>query len=103
MPATPPFGRPVEGTPRLRHVGGRPANEDGSVRANGYTLWELIAGYRLGAARLTATVDNLFDAEWNEAQFATTSRLRGEGAPVTELHFTPGVLRSVQLGGAFRF
>lgn len=39
-----------------------------------------------GAVR-RAAVDNLFDAEWNEAQFATTSRLRAETTPVTQLHF----------------
>jgi len=27
---------------------------------------------------------------WNEAQFATESRLKNETAPVTELNFTPG-------------
>lgn len=30
------------------------------------------------------------DTKWNEAQFATTSQLKNETAPVTELHFTPG-------------
>ena len=41
--------------------------------------------YELGIA-----VENLFNIKWNEAQFATESRLQNEAAPVTELNFTPG-------------
>ncbi|NJN35458.1 MAG: hypothetical protein HC817_15570 [Saprospiraceae bacterium] len=36
------------------------------------------------------TVENLLNSRWNEAQFDTESRLQGEAAPVSELHFTPG-------------
>ncbi len=35
-------------------------------------------------------VENLFDTEWNETQFATESRLFNETSPVEEIHFTPG-------------
>jgi hypothetical protein len=35
-------------------------------------------------------VENLFDTEWNETQFATESRLQNEIASVEEIHFTPG-------------
>jgi hypothetical protein len=58
---------------------------------------------RWRGARLVVAVDNLFDVAWNEAQFATTSRLRGERAEVTELHFTPGAPRAVQAGLQLRF
>lgn len=37
-----------------------------------------------------ATVQNLLNTEWNEAQFATDSRLRNEASPINELNFTPG-------------
>ena len=33
---------------------------------------------------------NLFNTEWNETQFATTSRLQNEPEPVDEINFTPG-------------
>jgi len=56
----------------------------------------VLAGFR-------ASVNNLFGAQWNEAQFATTSRLRSEPMEVTELHFTPGAPRTVQLGLEYRF
>jgi hypothetical protein len=49
------------------------------------------------------TVDNLFNARWNEAQFATTSQLRGERMPVTELHYTPGAPRGISIGFDWRF
>jgi outer membrane receptor protein involved in Fe transport len=93
----------VEGGVQYRHVASRPANEDGSVRAHGYAVWELFGGYRLGDARLFAVVDNLLDVEWNEAQFDTESRLRGEPVGISELHFTPGAPRSLQVGVEYRF
>jgi outer membrane receptor protein involved in Fe transport len=88
---------------RYRHIGDRPADERNTIRALGATLAELFVGYRIGGAHLILAVDNLFDVDWNEAQFATTSRLRDEPAAVTELHFTPGSRRSVQLGAEYRF
>jgi len=79
-----------EGSLRLRHVGERPANEDNSIVARGYTVFDLNAGYRFGRCKLELIAENLLDTEWNEAQFATQSRLPDEAAPVEELHFTPG-------------
>ena len=94
---------PVEGGLRYCHVGARAAIEDNSIRARGYSVWEAVGRWSRGRASLVATVDNLFGVKWNEAQFATTSRLRGEPEPVTELHFTPGAPRSVQLGVEWKF
>ena len=48
-------------------------------------------------------LDNVFDVKWNEAQFATTSRLPGEAQPTTELHFAPGSPRSIVLSAQIRF
>ncbi|MGQ0539843.1 MAG: TonB-dependent receptor [Gemmatimonadaceae bacterium] len=83
---------------RWRHVASRAANEDNSVRARGYALVESFSAVRIGSATIRIAVDNLFNARWNEAQFATTSRLRGEAAPVTELHYTPGAPRTITVG-----
>lgn len=88
---------------RIRHISERPADETNSVRALGHTVGELFAKYRAGRIDALLTIDNLFGARWNEAQFATTSRLRGEAAPSTELHFTPGAPRNVQVGLRYRF
>jgi hypothetical protein len=57
----------------------------------------------LGRAGSEAGRPVLFNVDCHEAQFATTSRLRNEAAEVTELHFTPGPRRSVQLGAEYRF
>ena len=72
------------------------------MQARGYTLAELFASYHVGPVQLSLTVDNLFDV-LNEAQFATTSRLHHEPAQITELNYTPGPPRSIQLGAAVRF
>lgn len=88
---------PVAGAIRVRHVGSRPADEASEVRARGYTVADAavtLKGRCLGA---TLGVDNILDVAWNEAQFATTSRLRDEPREVTELHFTPGAPRSARV------
>ncbi|MGH7527366.1 MAG: TonB-dependent receptor [Gemmatimonadales bacterium] len=94
---------PVEGGFRVRHIGDRSAVEDNSVVARGYTVSEVFARWRVAGLELLAAVDNLFNVEWNEAQFATTSRLQDEPAEVTELHFTPGAERSLQVGVEYEF
>ena len=89
---------PAAGGLRVRHIGTRAANEDASVTARGYAVWELFGSYRWRRVVGYAAVDNLLDVTWNEAQFATTSRLRFEPGAVTENHFTPGAPRSVTVG-----
>ena len=93
----------IEGSLRFRHVGDRPANEDDSVTALGYTIVDVSAGYRLGRYLVHASLENLFDSEWNEAQFDTESRLLGETPPVSGLHFTPGNPLGVRLGLSYLF
>lgn len=88
---------------RLRHVGDRPANGDNSVRAKGYSVFDLSAMYRFPSFDLYLNVENLFNVAWNEAQFDTESELRGEASPISELHFTAGTPRSVRGGVAFHF
>jgi len=97
-------GGRLSGGIRYRHVAGRPADENNRVRAHGYTLAELFATWRASRFAAVVTVDNLFNVNWNEAQFATTSRLPGEpNGGVTELNFTPGARRAIQLGVSYRF
>ena len=88
---------------KLNHIGDRPANETGSVTAEGYTLFDFTAAYRFGDYQIRGAIDNLLDSEWNEAQFDTESRLQGEAAPVAELHFTPGNPRTVRVGLSYLF
>ena len=88
---------------RLRHIDSRPANETGSVTALGYSILDLSASCTLGSVDLFVNIENLLDAEWNEAQFDTESRLRNETEAVSELHYTPGTPRSIRGGVAVRF
>ncbi len=92
---------PVEAWLRARLVGSRPADETNTLRATGSTVLDTGAAWRTGRLELRLAVENLLDVEWNEAQFAATSRLRGEAAPVTEIHFTPGARRGVALGVSY--
>lgn len=48
-------------------------------------------------------LENILDVGWNEAQFDTESRLPGEERAVSELHFTPGNLRTIRLGMSYLF
>ena len=88
---------------RYRHIDSRPAVEDNSVRARGYFLLDAVLSYTRPRYQVGATVQNLLNVAWNEAQFATTSQLRGEAAPVTELNFTPGTPFYLKLNGSFFF
>lgn len=80
----------LSGSLRYRYLGGRPANEDNSVHAKPYTVLDAVLAYTQPHYQLGFTVQNLLNVNWNEAQYATTSQLRTETSPHTELHFTPG-------------
>jgi outer membrane receptor protein involved in Fe transport len=99
----------------VRSLSDRPATEDDFLTAEGFTLFDVMAGYRTDRYEVFLAVDNLFNAEWREAQFATTSRLAtdppstmpppagvcpagtrvgtddaGNFAGCEDVHFTPG-------------
>ena len=88
---------------RYRHIGDRPANEDGSVTAEGYTAVNLGLSYTYGPFNYFIAIENLFDVDWNEVQFDTESRLDHEPEPVSEIHFTPGNPLNLQAGISFQF
>ncbi|MDA8692932.1 TonB-dependent receptor [Saprospiraceae bacterium] len=80
----------VYGGLQVRYLADRPANEDNSIVAVGYTVVDMNIGYELDRFDFGIVIENLFDTEWNETQFATESRLFDEVSPVEEIHFTPG-------------
>ena len=88
---------------RCRYLGDRPANEDYTITAKGYFVADLNASYTYKRITVGAVIENLFNTEWNEAQFATETRLQGEPEPVTELHFTPGTPFNARGFITFRF
>ncbi len=88
---------------RTIHIGSRPANEDNTVTALGYTLVNLGTAYHWKKYTFSVTIENLFNTQWNEAQFDTESRMKWEKKPVDELHFTPGNPFNVRIGAGIRF
>ncbi len=74
-----------------RYIKDRPANEDNSIIAKGYFLLDGSINYSKPKYEIGLAIENIFNIDWNEAQFATESRLKNEPAPVTELNFTPGI------------
>lgn len=80
----------INGSLRYRYIKDRPANEDNSIVALGYTVIDARLNYTRKSYEVFIGIENLFNTVWNEAQFATLSRLRTELVPVEELHYTPG-------------
>ena len=86
-----------------RYIKDRPANEDNSIVALGYFLFNSNLGYDIGNLSFGIQLENILNTSWNESQFATTSRLMNEDRPVEELHFTPGNPRNVRGSIQYRF
>ncbi|WP_040253342.1 TonB-dependent receptor [Psychroserpens mesophilus] len=75
---------------RYRYIDDRPANETNSIIADGYFVTDFNVNYSFNSMTLGLVIENLFDVDWNETQFATESRLQNEAQSVEEIHFTPG-------------
>lgn len=73
-----------------RWIGDRPANEDNSIIAKGYFVADANLSYTWRRWTAGIMIQNLFNTDWNETQFATESRLANEVESVEEIHFTPG-------------
>lgn len=80
------------GSLSYRYIKNRPANEDNSIVAKGYFLLDGAINYTKRKYEIGLAMENILNVNWNEAQFATESRLQNEpiGSSVTELNFTPG-------------
>lgn len=93
----------ITGGINVRHIGDRPANEDNSIVAIGYTVVDMNVIYRYKSIDFGVQILNLLNTAWNETQFATESRLQNEPAPVEEIHFTPGTPFNLKGFIQFRF
>ena len=49
------------------------------------------------------SLENVFDADYREAQTFFPSRLAEETMPVGDIHFTPGNPRAIRVGFEYRF
>lgn len=93
---------------RYRHLADRPANDDNSLVAHGYTLFDAVVNYSRPHYEFGMQVQNLFNVQWNEAQFATETRLRQRGgtlepASVSDVCYTPGIPFFLKLSAAYKF
>lgn len=97
------FSNGINGSLRYKYLGDRPATEDYSITAEGYFVVDAVLNYDYDNFRFGFSVENLFDTQWNEAQFATESRLENEPNSVTEIHFTPGTPFFLKAGISYKF
>ncbi|AMJ66214.1 hypothetical protein AXW84_12780 [Hymenobacter sp. PAMC 26628] len=93
----------LSGSLRYRYLGGRPANEDNTVRALPYFVVDAVLAYTRPRYQFGLTVQNLLNVDWNEAQYATETQLRGEMAPVIDRTFTPGTPFNLKLNASVFF
>ena len=93
----------VKGGVRYRFMDDRAANEDNSIIAPGYHVFDASLSYSKSNWTLGIRAQNLFNVDWNETQFATESRLRNETQSVEEIHFTPGVPFNLMANIEYRF
>jgi len=77
---------------RGRGIADRPGNDAGTLTAQGYFIFDLIAATqptkKLG---INLTINNLFNQTWREAQFADTSAITPTSPAIEQMHFTPGI------------
>lgn len=75
---------------RVKSIGRRPATEDESLVAEGFTVVDAAAGTRWKNVEVGLDVQNLLDARFREVQFAGETRLAYEPAAVRGLTYSPG-------------
>jgi outer membrane receptor protein involved in Fe transport len=83
------------GSLRIKSLADRPAVEDETLIAEGYTLLDAEAGLRWTFLEAALSVQNLLDTRWREVNFATESRLSYEPAAVTGIHYAAGWPRTL--------
>lgn len=93
---------------RYRHISDRPANDDNSLTALGYTVCDMVVNYCSKNYEFGAQVQNLFNVKWREAQFDTETRLRNpngslEPTTTSDVCYTPGTPFFLKLSATYRF
>jgi outer membrane receptor protein involved in Fe transport len=80
---------------RIKHLADRPAIEDRSLTAEGFTTVDANVGLRRKNVEVAVDVQNVFNATWREVNFASDTRLPYEPATVSGIHYSPGWPRTV--------
>jgi len=84
------FKNGINGGISYRYLHSRAANSDYSLTARGYFITDLTVNYTRKKYEVGIAIENLFNRNWDEAQFEYTSLLKGETKPVDEISYTPG-------------
>ena len=88
----------------LRYFGATPLTQDDTVRSRPSLQVNGEVGCRFGPALSgTVSVFNLLDRRDDDIEYYYASRLRGEAAPVSDLHLHPMEPRSVRASLSYRF
>ena len=92
------------GGARLRYLGPAALIEDDSVRSSGTTLLNLEAGYRFAQGmKVEVQLLNALDKRANDITYYYESQLRGEAAPVNDIHFHPVEPRTLRAAISVQF
>lgn len=95
---------PWFGSVRLRYFGPRPLTEDGSIKSNASSLANLRVGYKINPqTKLAFDVYNLLNQKANDIEYAYSSQLANEVAPVFDRHFHPTEPRSIRVTLTHKF
>jgi hypothetical protein len=90
------------GAIRFRAIGNRPGDEDNALTAHSYTIFNANITYKYKQILFSVNCENIFNVDWNEAQFETLTRLKGK-QPVNDICFTPGNPINFQFGVSYKF
>ncbi|MBX7241179.1 MAG: TonB-dependent receptor [Bacteroidia bacterium] len=88
---------------RYRFLADRPANEFNTIIAKGYFLADGTITYTHKKIELGIYAENLLNTKWKEAQFETTSQLKGAASPTTQIHYTAGTPFAAKLKISYQF
>ena len=95
---------PWSGSMQMRYFGPRPLIEDNSVSSASTLLWNGRIGYKIDPkTRVIADVFNLFNRKASDIDYFYQSQLRGEAAPVNDIHFHPVEPRSLRVSMLLNF
>jgi len=92
----------LSGAIRFRCVGDRPLDQSNTFAAHPYTIFNANLTYKYKSLLFSVNCENIFNADWNEVQFETLTRLKGQ-QPVNGICFTPGNPRNFQFGVSYQF
>ena len=95
---------PWFGSVRLRYFGPRPLTDDGSFKSNSSSLANLRVGYKINSqTKLAFDVYNLLNQKANDIEYAYSSQLANEAAPVFDRHIHPTEPRSLRVTLTHKF